>query len=101
MAELPGVAQIPIMQQQPDSFFMRVHVQVVNAPGVEGAGSAHQTMHFIPLGQQELSQIAAILSGNPGNQRLFTPTHHQTPFKPFRLFSPSLDPSSLNKRGCP
>ena len=87
MAELPGVAQIPIMQKKPGPCFMGVHVQVVNAPGIEGAGPAHQAMHFITLGQEELGQIAAVLSGNPGNQRLFTPTHQETPFNPSLLFS--------------
>ena len=100
VAELPGVGQIPIMQKQPGSLFMGVHVQVVNAPGVEGAGPAHQAMHLITLAQKELGQIAAVLPGNPGNQRLFTLTHHEIPFNPFRLFSLPPGASSLNRRGC-
>jgi hypothetical protein len=31
----------------------------------------HDAMNLIPFGEQELGQIAPVLSRNPGNQRLF------------------------------
>jgi hypothetical protein len=66
------------MKEKPGPCLMGVHVQVVNAPGIEGAGPAHQAMHFITLVQEELGQIAAVLSGYPSNQGLFTPTHDES-----------------------
>jgi hypothetical protein len=72
MAELPGIAQVSIVEKKTGPGFMRVDIQMVNAPGIEGAGPAHQTMHFVPLGQEKLGQITAVLSGDPGNQGLFS-----------------------------
>jgi hypothetical protein len=37
MGELLGVAQIAIMQKKPGPGFMGVHIQMVNAPGIESA----------------------------------------------------------------
>jgi hypothetical protein len=68
MANLPGVAQVAKMEKKTGSVFMRVHIEMVNAPGIEGAGPAYQTMHFITLGQEKLGQIAAVLASYACNQ---------------------------------
>ena len=36
---------------------------------VEEAGTSDQTVDFAALGEQELGQIGAVLSGNAGDQR--------------------------------
>jgi len=46
---------------------MGIHIKMINAPGIESAGAAHQPMDFIALLQQKLRQIAAILTGNAGD----------------------------------
>ena len=43
---------------------------VVDAPGVERAAPAHQTVHLVALLEQQLGEIAAVLPGDPRDERL-------------------------------
>jgi hypothetical protein len=44
-----------------------VAVQVVNAPGREGAGPSNDAVDLIALREQELRQVRAILTGDAGD----------------------------------
>src|SRR5579863_1663670 len=51
---------------------MQIRQDVVDPLCVETAAPALGAMNFIALGQQELSQIRTVLSGDAGDQRLFS-----------------------------
>ncbi len=64
MAEQPGVGHVPVVQEQPHSDLTGVHIEMLDAPGIEGAGPPHQAMHFITLPQQQFCQITAVLAAD-------------------------------------
>ncbi len=43
---------------------------VVDAPGVERAAAAHEAVHLVALLEQQLRQVAAVLAGDPRDERL-------------------------------
>src|SRR5258708_20136484 len=43
---------------------------VVDAPGVERAAPPYETVDLVSLLQEELGEIAAVLAGDPGDERL-------------------------------
>ena len=43
---------------------------VVDAPGVEGAAPADEAVHLVALLEQQLGQVAAVLPGDAGDERL-------------------------------
>ena len=47
---------------------MRVLVEVVDAAGVEAAGTALDAMHLVPLFQEQLSKVAAVLASDASDQ---------------------------------
>src|SRR6185436_17996197 len=57
------VDQIAVVQHQ-------ALADVVDAPGVERAAAAHQPVHLVALVEQQLGQVAAVLAGDPGDERL-------------------------------
>lgn len=44
---------------------------MLNAPGVERTGAAHQSVHLVALFQQKLCQIGAVLTRDAGDQSFF------------------------------
>ena len=54
---------------------MRILVEVIDPGGVEAAGPAFDAMHGVALLQQKLRQVAAVLAGDAGDQRLFAVAH--------------------------
>ena len=54
---------------------MRILIQVIDPGGVEAAGPALDAMHGIALFQQQLRQVAAVLAGDAGDQRVFAVAH--------------------------
>jgi len=63
-------------------FVVAVAIEVIDALGVQQRGTALDAVHDIALRQQEIGEIGAILTGDPGNERDFT-GHMPT----FRLLS--------------
>jgi hypothetical protein len=47
---------------------VRVFINVVDAVGVEGAGTANNSVDFIVFAQQQFRQIGTVLTGNSCNQ---------------------------------
>ena len=54
---------------------MRILVEVIDPGGVEAARPALDAMHGVALVQQKLRQVAAVLAGDAGDQRLFAVAH--------------------------
>ena len=75
--EVRTVRQVAVVQNEVLVLHMRVFVDVVHALRVEGRGAALDAMHFVALGQQELSEVRAVLAGDAGNQTSFR--HKQLP----------------------
>jgi hypothetical protein len=48
-----------------------VLIQVVDTVGIQQGSAALDAMHFIPLFEQELRKIGAILTGDAGDQSSF------------------------------
>ena len=56
------------MQDQPDAFGMRIKVEMLDAAGVEGGGTADDAMDLIPLVQQEFGEVGAVLACDAGDE---------------------------------
>ena len=67
-----GVAQIAVVQVE-----VRVTLQMGDALAVIDGGAADDAVDVVALFQQELSQIAAVLAGNAGDECFF---HRLLPF---------------------
>ena len=68
-AEAIGVGEIAVMQMQPSVGFVGVAVEMVEATGVEARGAANDAVNLVTLGEQELGEVAAILSGDASDER--------------------------------
>ena len=66
-----GVGQVTIVQAEHVIFRVRVLINVLNPPGVKGGGAAHNPMDFVALFEQQLREIAPVLSGHAEDQGLF------------------------------
>lgn len=64
--EAGGIRQVAVMQM--DSIFLD---QVVDTSGVGDGSAADNAVDFIPLLQQELCQIGAVLTSDAGDQCFF------------------------------
>ena len=63
---------IPIMQMQVRPVLhMRIFIDMIDAVRVECAGTPDGAMHFVAFAQQQLRQVGAVLTGDPGDQRFF------------------------------
>lgn len=49
---------------------MSISVEVVDAGGVEGGGSADDAVHLVALGQQELGEVRPVLARDAREQSL-------------------------------
>src|SRR5260370_24681927 len=66
--QVRGVGHIAVMQGQGTIGPVRILVEMIDAPGVDRRRPADESVHLIALFQQELSQVRAILAGDPGDQ---------------------------------
>ena len=66
-----GVAQIPVMQMEVGLSF-----QVSNSLTEVNAAAPDDAVHIVAFFEQELGEIAAILTGNAGNQCFFIVNLH-------------------------
>ena len=51
------VGEVAVMQGQPRASEMGIVVKMINAIGIEEAGSPHQAVHFVALREQELGKV--------------------------------------------
>jgi hypothetical protein len=66
--QIAAICEIAVVENKPRVLFMGVLVKVIDPAGVETAGPAFDPVDVVSLGQKKLSQIAAVLSGNSGDQ---------------------------------
>ncbi len=64
-----------VVQKKTHMLFVWILIKVINTIGIKYRRTTFDTMHFIILVQQKLSQIGAILAGHPGNQCFFIRKH--------------------------
>ncbi len=58
------------MEEQARLLLERVPVEVVDPPGVEGAGAPDEAVDLVALVQEQLREVGAVLAGDPGDQGL-------------------------------
>jgi hypothetical protein len=66
--QVGGVRQVAVVQAQARVFFVRVLVEVLDAPGVEGRRTPLHAMHHVALFEQQLGQVGAVLTGDAGDE---------------------------------
>jgi hypothetical protein len=59
--ELARVREIAVMEKESDIRVMRIGVDVVDPPRVEGAGAADKAVDLVALAEQKLSQVTSVL----------------------------------------
>ena len=62
--QIGRVRQIAVMEEEAHALLMAVHVEMIDAAGVEGGRPALHAMNDIALGQQQCRQICAVLAGD-------------------------------------
>lgn len=65
--QVRGIGQVAIVQDQLLIIGMRILVDMVDTLGVERRRTTLNAVNLIAFGQEKLSQIGSILSGNAGN----------------------------------
>ena len=72
--EVGAVAEVAVVQLDlldVDVTDEVIHVEVLNALGVEAGRAADEAMDLVALVEQELSEVGAVLAGDAGNQCAF------------------------------
>jgi len=64
LAQYRAIRKVAIVQRQVGAALMRIVIDVVDALGVERAGSAKDTMHLITLAQQQFAEVGAVLASD-------------------------------------
>lgn len=62
------ISDVPIVQVEVPSGDVLIVMKVIDAGSIEGARAAHQAVNLVPLLQQLLSHIGAILTGHTGDE---------------------------------
>ena len=62
------VGEVAVVREQPNPLLVGVVVEVIDPVGVEARGAADDAVDLVPLLQQQLGQIGAILTRDPGDQ---------------------------------
>ena len=68
--ERGGIGQVGVVEMEPGAGGMGVRVEVLDAPGAEGAGAAHQAVDLVALGEEQLREVRAVLAGDAGDEGL-------------------------------
>ena len=63
------VGQVAVVQEEPDVFFVRILVEMIDALGVEEAAASFDAVDFVVFAKQQLGQVRSVLPGNASNQR--------------------------------
>ena len=65
--QIHRIAQVAVVQEHPDAVDMRIGIKVIDARRVERAGAANDAVDFVTFFEEEISEVAAILPGDPGD----------------------------------
>ena len=60
--------KIAVMQEHTDIGKVWVHINMVYAAGIEGAGATNDSVHFIAFRQKQFSEIGTVLPGDTRDQ---------------------------------
>ena len=66
--QIGAVGEIAVVQHQARITFVGILIKMINPAGVERGGSPLDPMHLIPLLQQELRQVTAVLPCDASDQ---------------------------------
>ena len=69
--DVGGIRHVPIMEKEGRRSFVRVDVKMIDPLGVKRGGAPFNTVNNIPFFEQQLGQVAAVLSRCAGDQRAF------------------------------
>src|ERR1700740_3377327 len=67
-----AVSKVAIVELQALMTAVEAAAQMVYTSGGEAGGAAHDSVNVVALGEQQVGQIRAVLSGHAGNQRSLT-----------------------------
>ena len=65
--QIDRVAQVAVVQEQPDAVDMRIGVKMIDARRVERAGAPNDAVNFVAFLEEEIGEVAAVLPGDPGD----------------------------------
>ena len=71
VGERAGYGQIAVVEIDPRLGVVEVLVEMVDPVGVEGAGPADESVDLVPLAEQELGEVGAVLARDAGDERFF------------------------------
>ena len=63
-----AVREVRVVEEQARLLLQRIPVEMVDAPGVEGARPADEAVDLVALVQQQLGEVRAVLAGDPSDQ---------------------------------
>src|SRR5439155_9909903 len=63
------IGQVGVVEEEARPGFMRISVEMVDPPPVEGAGAAHEAVDLVALVEEQFGEVGAVLPGDPGDQR--------------------------------
>ena len=62
------IGQVTIVKVKAGTPGVRILIEMIDTGGVEGRGAPLDAMNSVTLGEQQLGQIGAVLTGHPGDQ---------------------------------
>ena len=62
------VVQVAVMEKQAHILFMGIAIDMIDAAGVEGGGTADHAVDFVTFLKQQFGQIRTILTGDASDQ---------------------------------
>ena len=66
--QVGAVCEVAVVKDQSRVALVRILIKVVNPTGVEAARAPLYAMNLVALLQQQLRQVAAVLTGDAGDQ---------------------------------
>lgn len=66
-----AITQVPVVKEELGFRVMRVYIQVVDPMRIEGRSTANETVHLVPLRQEQLGEVRTILARDARDKRAF------------------------------
>jgi hypothetical protein len=67
-AEAGAIDKIAVMEEETGVGVVAITVEVFDAVGVEGGGSADDAVDVVPFGEQEFGEVGPVLAGDSGDE---------------------------------
>ena len=85
------VADVTVVQEEPDPIDVGILVEMVDALGIEGGGAADDAVDLVAFAEEELGEIRAVLAGDARDERF----HDDATLVPSGDAASSIDVSRL------